>query len=118
MHWCRDEDWFKSEGIHYLPLTQPLGYETDPRGQVSGLRVEHILPPSAEQTTTGSRGVLPVALVIEAMRLDVARNRPSTTADNVFEAGGMLNGGATVTRCIAEGMQAAKAIDDYLLNTV
>ena len=48
------------------------------------------------------------------MRLEVAVDRPDTAADNVFEAGGMLNGGATVAQCIAEGMQSAEAIDDYL----
>lgn len=114
MHWCRDEDWFKSEGVHYLPLTQPLGYETDARGRLTGLRVEHVLPPFAEQTTTGSIGVLPVSMVIEAMQLDVASDRPNTSAENVFEAGGMLNGGASVAQCIFEGMQAAGAIDLHL----
>ena len=114
MHWHRNEDWFKSEGIHYLPLTQPLGYETDADGRLTGLRVEHVLPPSAEQTTTGGTGIIPVSLAIEAMRLEVAVDRPDTAADNVFEAGGMLNGGATVAQCIAEGMQSAEAIDDYL----
>ena len=114
MHWHRDEEWFKSEGVHCLPLTQPLGYETDTQGRLTGLRVEHILPPSAEQTTTGATGVIPVSLAIETIELCVADGRPDTIADNVFEAGGMLNGGATVAQCIAEGMQAADTIDDYL----
>jgi len=114
MHWHRSEDWFKSEGVHCLPLTRPLGYETDARGQLTGLRVEHVLPPSAEQTTTGGMGILPVSLAIEAMSLEVADDRPHSAADNVFEAGGMLNGGASVVQCIAEGMQAANAIDAFL----
>ncbi len=118
MHWHRDEDWFKCEGVHCLPLTQPLGYETDARGCLTGLRVEHVLPPSAEQATTGGVGILPVSLAIETMRLEVADDRPDTTAANVFEAGGMLNGGATVAQCIAEGMQTAETIDSYLRESV
>ncbi len=106
MHWHRSEEWFKSEGVHYLPLTQPLGYEMDARGRVTGLRVEH--------TTTGSEGVLPVSLVVEAMELQVADDLPDTSADNVFTAGGMLNGGATVAQCIAEGIVAAESIDEHL----
>ncbi len=114
MHWHRGEDWFKSEGIHYLPLTQPLEYETDAHGRLTGLRVEHVLPPSAEQTTTGGVGILPVSLAVETMKLEVADDRPDNSAGNLFEAGGMLNGGATVAQCIAEGMQAAESIDEYL----
>ncbi|MBL7075948.1 MAG: FAD-dependent oxidoreductase [Kiritimatiellae bacterium] len=114
MHWHRSEDWFKSEGVHCLPLTQPLGYETDARGRLTGLRVEHVLPPSAGRTTTGSEGILPVSLVIEAMQLEVADDLPHTSAENVFSAGGMINGGASVAQCIAEGTQAAEKTNGYL----
>ncbi len=114
MHWHRSEDWFKSEGVHYLPLTQPLGYETSARGRVTGLRVAHVLPPSAGRAMTGGERIMPVSLVIEAMELGVADDLPDTSADNVFTAGGMLNGGATVAQCIAEGIQAATDIDGWL----
>ncbi len=106
MHWHRSEDWFREEGVHYLPLTQPLGYETDARGGLTGLRVTHV--------TTDSEGTIPVSLVIEAMELQVADDLPDTSAGNVFTAGGMLNGGATVAQCIAEGLEAATAVDRFL----
>jgi len=106
MHWHRSEDWFKEEGVHYLPLTRPVGYGTDDHGRLTGLRVEHV--------TTDSEGTMPVSLVIEAMELEVADNLPDTSADNVFTAGGMLNGGATVAQCIAEGIQTADSINELL----
>jgi len=106
MHWHRSETWFKDEGVHYLPLTRPLGYETNESGRLTGLRVEHV--------TTGSEGTIPVSLVVEAMELQVADDCPDTSADNSFAAGGMLNGGATVAQCIAEGIQAAASINEFL----
>lgn len=106
MHWHRSDNWFKTEGVHCLPLTQPLGYETDADGQLTGLRVKH--------ATTSSEGVLPVGLIIEALELQLADGLSDTSADNIFEAGGMRNGGATVAQCIAEGIQAAEEIDRRL----
>ncbi len=105
MHWHRNEEWFRTEGVHYLPLTRPLGYEADDNGTVTGVQVEHV--------TTGSKGVIPVSLVVEAMELGIEMH-PDTSADNVFVAGGMRNGGATVAQCIAEGLEAATAIDRFL----
>lgn len=110
MHWHRSEAWFKSEGVHYLPLTQPLGYDTDDSGRLTGLRIKHV--------TTHSEGTMPISLVIEAMELQVAGDYPDTSASNIFTAGGMLNGGATVAQCMAEGTQAAETLHTFLYTPI
>ena len=117
LHWHKAEDWFKTEGVHCLVLTQPLGYETDADGRLTGLRIARTCPPSpcvagTEDSPTmtvipHTESVLQVQLVIEAMSLHSAT---PACPENVFTAGGMINGGATVAQCIADGMQVANAI--------
>ena len=79
---------------------------------------------------------IPVRMVIEAMGLQLAAHTReslsgiefsetglvktlegspfSTAMEDVFVAGAMINGGASVAQCIAEGMQAAKTLDNSL----
>ncbi|NQU38371.1 MAG: FAD-dependent oxidoreductase [Lentisphaerae bacterium] len=137
MHWHKDEAWFKSEGVHCLPLTKPLGYEADTEGRLTGLRVARTLPASCADEINTQRPtpnvqrpimsshldvgswmldvgccetILPVELVIEALLLEPEDSLSYPHADNLFTAGGMLNGGATVAQCIAEGREAAATI--------
>jgi NADPH-dependent glutamate synthase beta subunit-like oxidoreductase len=134
MHWHKAEEWFKTDGVHGLPLTQPLGYETDDQGRVTGLRVARTLPAGGNHTPNaqrlngaahreggsrllgggGSETILPIDLVIEALSLEPEDGLPCPETDNIFRAGGMLNGGATVAQCIAEGMRAAGSIHEVL----
>ena len=56
---------------------------------------------------------LPVALVIEAMELQVAegvRIALSGEVGHTYTAGAIVNGGASVGHCVAEGMAIAETI--------
>lgn len=128
MHWHLDDVWFRRNGVHCLFLNQPMGYEVDDNGVLKGLRICGVDP-------LGER-LLEVDMVIEAMGLgisDVLKNeldgveftehglvkmvRDGSFAvgpDNVFAAGGIINGGATVVQCVAEGMKAAEEINGIL----
>lgn len=101
---------------------EPLGYDCDPGGRLRGLRVRH--------GGDTEESILDVGLVLEAMGLQVdeALRRALlgvefnehglvtltegslTTRPGVHAAGGLVNGGASVARCIAEGMAAADQI--------
>ncbi len=129
MHWHLPEGWFRDSGAHALMLTEPLGYEWDASGVLTGVRVRSRAAGAVES-------VLSVDMVIEAMGLGVdaglkdaltgiafAENglvqTPgpgtfATTLDKVFAAGALINGGASVAQCVAEGMQAAEEIDAFL----
>lgn len=133
MHWHMDPAWTASEGVHLMTMTQPTGYAATSSGALSAVTCRSAAFPEAPETT------LPVDFVVEAMGLSIAdhvkaalpgiaftdsglvktgSNLPfSTAVTGVFAAGGMLNGGATVAQCIAEGMQAANVIHNTVTKT-
>ena len=105
LHWHLPESWFATPGVQAMMHWQPLGYATDRAGQVCGVRLRH-----AELQI---ESVLPVGLVIEAMELQVAdpvRTALADAAGRVYTAGALVNGGASVSHCVAEGLAAAAAI--------
>ncbi len=129
MHWHMDEAWTASEGVNLMTMTEPIGYSIDAKGTITGVKCHRT-------DITGDAGFeLPVGMVIEAMGLRVADcvresltridfteiglvrtlDDPafSTALDGVFAAGSIINGGASVAQCIAEGMQVAKAIEQF-----
>lgn len=143
MHWHLNDSWFRSSGSHCVTLTEPLGYETDQQGRLTGLKIRRTEQGQPDEygrraaiPVPGSEGVLKVEMVIEAMGLSVADDFRKAVAgidfdDNglvrlpvddsfqtglnrVYAAGGMINGGASVCQCIAEGMKAAEEIDGRL----
>jgi len=143
MHWHMPDSWMRTRGTHCLTLTQPVGYETDKAGKLTGVKVRRIElgPPDAagrrpRVPVPGSDSVLKVGLVIEAMGLGIAEdlkqalkgiefsdnalvrtaapNSFATKLDKVFVAGGLINGGASAVQCIAEGMKAAAEINGIL----
>ena len=130
MHWHMDEAWSASDGVHMLTLIEPIGYAKNTDEKLTGLKCR------STDIIGGTNFEIPVEMVIEAMGLQLAdhtreslsgiefteaglvktrEDSPfSTATQNVFVAGAIINGGATVAQCIAEGMQAAKMIDNCL----
>jgi glutamate synthase (NADPH/NADH) small chain len=135
MHWHMDDSWFRTEGVHFLTLTQPLGYRVDADGQVTGLRIRRCLGDSLGATSMAET-ILSSTLIIEAMGLGVEASLASAlkgcsftkeglliTAEGaslacgllgLFAGGGLINGGASVSQCVAEGMRAGHEIDQLL----
>jgi len=138
------DTWFRTPGVHPLPLTRPLGYETDEGGRCTGIRTCRIKPgPGPDDRTPApvpeSECVLNVDLVIEAMGLEVADtlrqaldelpfsadgflqtsgdsfNVPGF--DNLYAVGALINGGASIAQCVAEGMRAAAEINGAEIST-
>ena len=97
MHWHMPESWFATPGVHAMMLCEPLGYELDDEGQLRGVRIRH--------AELAIESVLTVDLVIEAMGLEA----PETDPD-VYSAGALINGGASVAQCVAEGLAVAERI--------
>ncbi|MBN1557486.1 MAG: FAD-dependent oxidoreductase [Lentisphaerae bacterium] len=139
LHWHGAAEEFRSTGLHLLTLTEPLGYVTDAAGRLQGVRICRTLPGSAEAGGTrpcarvpDGESVLAAGLAVEAMGLEVdpalraalpgvafdARGRVAvagdgsgrTSLDGVYAVGGLVNGGASVVQCIAEGLRAAEAV--------
>jgi 2,4-dienoyl-CoA reductase (NADPH2) len=141
--WPEERDRFMEKGGHCLILTQPLGYEVDAKGRLTGLKIARteLAEPDASGrrkpvTVAGSESVMKVAMVIEALGQGVpdeirtalkgvtlthsgfvatrGEDAFATNLKKVFAAGDLVNGGTTVVRCVAEGMQAAIEIGSSL----
>lgn len=94
MHWHMPESWFATPGVHAMMEWQPLGYEA------GGVRIRH--------TQFGVESVLAAGLIIEAMGLEAAD--PVRAIESVYAAGAIVNGGASVGQCVAEGVAIAETI--------
>ena len=111
MHWHMPESWFATPGVQAMMNWKPLGYETDPEGRVNGVRLRH--------SELHMNTILPVALVIEAMELQVADAVRAALSDEngrIYTAGALVNGGASVGHCVAEGLAIAETIHEDLLS--
>ncbi|MDD2598972.1 MAG: FAD-dependent oxidoreductase [Kiritimatiellae bacterium] len=136
MHWHMADEWFRTEGVHFLTMTRPTGYRIGPYGKASGLIVQRRLGVALDGSAAPEE-ILEAELMIEAMGLGIeptlktalrgcslTENGLVQTAENggslacespgLFAGGGLINGGAAVVQCVAEGMQAGQEIDLFL----
>ena len=139
--WPQERDAAIRAGIFFVTLTAPLEYVGDGNG-LRGLRV--VRTKLGEPDTTGRRTphpvpgsehLLPADLIVEAIGQQIedalaqaltgVRLTPQgliwtepdtlkTSRPNVFAAGDAVNGGTTVVQAVAEGMRAARQMDEFL----
>jgi glutamate synthase (NADPH/NADH) small chain len=140
--WPEERDAAVRAGVHFLVLTQPLDYVSDPEGRLTGVKVartrlgapddsgrrrpevipgtEHVLPCDAAVEAIGQaveeavRAALPG---VEFTRNGTVATRPGSLATSraqVWAAGDIVNGGSTVVQAVAEGTRAAREIDSAL----
>ncbi len=140
--WPGERDEMLKAGCHLMLLTQPIAYETDSAGRLTGLRIARteLGEPDASgrrrpAVVPGTESVLAVDHVIEAMgqALDAdlaAALRPlvrdrhglvatepgsqATSVPGVYAGGDLVNGGTTAVQGVVEGMRAARQIDAQL----
>jgi glutamate synthase (NADPH/NADH) small chain len=138
--WPAERDRAMREGVHFLIITQPLEYKSR-SGKLTGIKVCPVK--LGEPDTSGRRRPCPVRqsayeldmdIVVEAIgqkapeHLDkilpgvaidqgLIRTRPgalATSRQGVFAGGDLVRGPATVVAAVADGMKAAKEIDEFL----
>ena len=107
MHWHMPESWFATPGVQAMMHWQPLGYETNQEGHVCAVKLRH--------SELHTEAKLPVDLVIEAMGLQAPDDlltaaASATSVSRIYTAGALVNGGASVGQCVAEGGAVAAAI--------
>jgi len=139
--WPGERDEAVHSGVHLMLLCQPVGYETDAVGKVTGVRLVRTelgdLDESGRRSCVrmpDSEFVVAADMVIEAMgetmdpvlanvlagvelaggvvQADAATF--ATTREGVYAAGDAVNGGTTVVQAVAEGRRAAHSIDGKL----
>ena len=136
--WPTERDEALNLGVHFLLLTQPLGYELE-NGRLKGIQVARTTLGAPDESgrrrpiiIEGSESLLAVDLVLEALgqklpadvealgieitpdRLIKVDEEGRTSREGVYAGGDAVNGGATVVQAVAEGMRAAEAIDRHL----
>ncbi len=138
--WSAERDRAIRGGVHFLVLTQPLGYNSQ-NGKLTGIK----LCPTrlGEPDQSGRRRPEPLEssaydldmdIVIEAIGQTASdgieqvlngvafdhgliRTKPGTQATSrrgVFAGGDMVRGPSTVVAAVADGMRAAREIDHFL----
>lgn len=139
--WPSDRDEALAMGVHFLLLTQPIGYEKDNKGHVHGVRVARTMLGEPDDSgrrrptvVPDSESVIEVDMVLEAIgrqlaagfeklipgveltkrRLVAVDSECRTSREGVFAGGDCARGSATVVQAVADGMRAAGAIDEYL----
>jgi glutamate synthase (NADPH/NADH) small chain len=129
-------------GVHFLILTQPVGYEQDDNGVLKAVRV--VRTELGEPDRSGRRSPVPDPASEHSIRVNMAieaigetlppgasevlgpveltaqglvKTDPNTGMTNrpgVFAAGDLVNGGQTVARAVAEGREVARHVGEYL----
>ncbi len=140
--WPNERQAVLAAGVHLMLLCQPSGYQTDPTGRLSGVRIvrTELGAPAPDKrrrpvAIAGSEFVLPVDMAIEALgeraEASLAAALPgvrmteeglvaadadtlATSRPGVWAAGDIVNGGTTVVQAVAEGRRAAEQIDAHL----
>ncbi len=128
------------EGIHFVMLTQPLGY-TSENGRVNGVKVLRTRLGDPDfggrrrpEAIPGTEHVLPADVVVEAVGLKpgkglkgfdglkvdasgrvVVSEAGETDIANVFAGGDAVRGAALISHAIGDGARAGRAIADALL---
>lgn len=119
LHWHLPESWFSEPGHHARMHTRVTGLETDADGKLTGVHIQTHEPESGSSPVTR---LLPVDLILQAGGLQpdpgIAAALPHLTSlPQVRIAGGMMNGGASISQCVAEGVRAAESLDQFLRET-
>ncbi|MEA3402010.1 MAG: FAD-dependent oxidoreductase [Armatimonadota bacterium] len=139
--WPEERDRTLKEGVHFLLLTQPLGYVADD-GRLRGVRVASTVLGEPDESgrrrpivQEGSERVVEVDLAIEAIGqrtpADLQRwlqgvaltergliateaDSTRTSRQGVYAGGDIVNGGDTVVQAVADGVRAADEIARFL----
>jgi len=141
--WSAERDAAAAKGVHFQILTQPINYISD--GEK--LKAIKVCPTRlAELDASGRRKPipltdsayeLPIDVVIEAIGQESAKTLEKmlpgierqrgliktktggfeTSRQGVFAGGDLVHGASTVVAAVADGMKAAKEINQYLLRS-
>jgi dihydropyrimidine dehydrogenase (NAD+) subunit PreT len=128
LHWHGSAEWFREPGVHLLQEVRPAGYATRADGGLRGVELEQ----GGDAGGPERRWTLAADMAIEAMGLTVDATlrreldaleftqaglleqcepgSARTRLEGVYAGGALVNGGASVAQCIAEGLRAAEEI--------
>ncbi len=129
-------------GIHFMLLNQPVGYVTDKKKRLKGLKLVRTRLVEPDESgrrrpveITGSEWIMDADVVIEAIGnkapeessewypnvkvdgkklIQVDPETGKTSLDGIFAGGDIVRGPALVVQAVQDGKVAARAIKEYL----
>jgi len=138
--WSAERDQAINEGVHFLILTQPIGFNST-NGKLTGIKVcpTRLGEPDKSgrrrpEPIESSAYVLDMDIVVEAIGQEPLENigeiLPGVKLENgliwtekgtlvtsrpgVYAGGDLVRGASTVVAAVADGMSAANEIDEFL----
>jgi glutamate synthase (NADPH/NADH) small chain len=138
--WSGERDRAIKEGVHFLILTQPVGFNST-NGKLTGIKVcpTRLCEPDKSgrcrpEIIESSAYELDMDVVVEAigqephekigeilqcvdLKAGLIRTNDGTQATSrpgVYAGGDLVRGASTVVAAVADGMAAAKEIDEFL----
>jgi NADPH-dependent glutamate synthase beta subunit-like oxidoreductase/2,4-dienoyl-CoA reductase-like NADH-dependent reductase (Old Yellow Enzyme family) len=138
--WASERDRAMNEGVHFLILTQPIGYNSK-NGRLTGIKVcpTRLGRPDASgrrrpEPVKSSVYDLDMDVVVEAIGqrspqriaeilpgvefenglIQTRQGSLATSREAVFAGGDLVRGASTVVAAVADGMRAAKEINEFL----
>ena len=138
--WSAERDRAIEEGVHFLILTQPIGFNSTD-GKLTGIKVcpTRLVEPDKSgrrrpEPIESSAYELDMDIVVEAIGQESMGNieeilpgvelkaglirtnngTHTTSRPGVYAGGDLVRGASTVVAAVADGMAAAKEIDEYL----
>jgi NADPH-dependent glutamate synthase beta subunit-like oxidoreductase/2,4-dienoyl-CoA reductase-like NADH-dependent reductase (Old Yellow Enzyme family) len=138
--WSCERDRAMSEGVHFLILTAPIQYNSDD-GKLTGIKVcpTKLGEPDASgrrrpEAVQSSAYDLDMDIVVEAIGqkptekiveilpglelknglIQTKQETLATSRPGVFAGGDLVRGPSTVVAAVADGMKAAREIDEFL----
>lgn len=138
--WSAERDRAVNEGVHFLILTQPIGFNSV-AGKLTGIKL--CVTRLGEPDDSGRRRPEPVEssayeldmdIVVEAIGqappedigtilpgvelsgglIQTAEGSTATSRQGVFAGGDLVRGASTVVAAVSDGMKAAEEIDEFL----
>jgi len=138
--WDAERDRAMAEGVHFLILTQPIGYNSE-KGKLTGIKLcpTRLGSPDASgrrrpEAIESSDYDLDMDIVVEAIGQKASKEigevlpgvelkegliqtqqaSLATSRAGIFAGGDLVRGASTVVAAVADGMRAAKEIDEFL----
>ena len=138
--WGSERDRAMKAGVHFLILTQPIGFNSE-NGKLTGIRVcpTRLGRPDASgrrrpELAKSSAYDLDMDIVVEAIGqgspkeigeilpgvelrnglIQTPEGTAATSREGVFAGGDLVRGASTVVAAVADGMAAAKEIGEFL----
>jgi len=138
--WSAERDRAMNDGVHFLILTQPVGFHSA-NGKLTGIKVcpTQLGEPDASgrrrpELVAASAYELDMDIVVEAIGqappeqlaeilpglalknglIQIKKGKSATSRPGVFAGGDLVRGASTVVAAVSDGMAAAKEMNEFL----